>query len=179
MENKPNYSLYHLHELERALINIDPMANPEEAEIIKGYIAKGGFVYPKEPKIVGVRFVNSTYKWALVAVLAYFFLINLYTLVSAHNVSALVPLTLQGTILFMIYRNHKYTRGLIKAWSALLIVSGVAGILSKFYAFEIDWSEAADHILTFAGGVLIIVLSNKFVELVSAGANSSPNSDAR
>jgi len=167
MENQPNYSLYHLHELERALMNIDPAANPDEAKIIKEYIAKGGFDYPKEPNIVRVRFVNATYKWTVVAVLACLFFVNLYALISVQNVRALVPLTLQGTILFMIYRNHKYTRSLIKVWSALLIISGVSGILSKFYAFEADWIEVADHVLTVAGGVLIIVLSNKFVERVS------------
>jgi hypothetical protein len=86
MQTRPDYSSYHLHELEAALANIDESTNPEEAKIIRGYIEKGGYTYPKESEVAGVRFVSATYKWFLVSVLAVLFVANLYFLVVDHRI---------------------------------------------------------------------------------------------
>lgn len=162
MANRPDYSLYHLHELEDALRS----ANSNEAQIIRELIAKGDYAYPKERGIASVHFSSTTYKWALVAVLLILFAINLYSLVLGNRLLALVPLALQGTILFMIYTYHKHTRTLIKVWSGLLIISGSFGLLSMLYAPEFERRALLDHFLTLAGGLLFFMLSNRFVELV-------------
>jgi len=48
VSNKVNYEILHIPELEEALKNIDEDANPEDAELIKELIAKGGYKYPPE-----------------------------------------------------------------------------------------------------------------------------------
>jgi hypothetical protein len=171
MQTRPDYSSYHLHELEAALANIDESTNPEEAKIIREYIEKGGYTYPKESEVAGVRFVSATYKWFLVSVLAVLFVANLYFLAVDHRIIALIPLTLQGGLLFMIQKNHKYTRSLIKIWSALLIISGSFGILSMFYTTEVNWPKLADNVFKLGGGLLFFALSNRFVELVLVSSN--------
>ena len=169
MKPRPDYSIYHLHELECALAKIDETTNREEAEVIREYIKKGGYIYPKELEIIGVRFVSATYKWALVSVLVILLLTNFYLLVIADRLLAVVPIAFQATILGVIYRKHKHTRRLIKAWSMLLVISGTFGALAQYFAQELDWMELADHLVTFAGGMAFFVLSNRFVELVPVG----------
>jgi hypothetical protein len=171
MQTQPDYSSYHLHELEAALANIDESTNPEEAKIIRGYIEKGGYIYPKEPEVVGVRFVSATYKWILVVVLAVLFVANLYFLAVEHRIIALIPLTLQSGMLYVIQKNHRYTRSLIKIWSTLLIISGSFGILSMFYATEVNWPKLAGNVLTLGGGLIFFALSSRFVELVLVSSN--------
>jgi guanyl-specific ribonuclease Sa len=56
MSDTPDYSSYHLHELEAALREIDETERPEEARLIRETIAKGGYVYPTAPPVTGVRF---------------------------------------------------------------------------------------------------------------------------
>ena len=175
MQHQPDYSSYHLHELEAALADIDESKNPEEASIIREHIKKGGYTYPVdsvEPKVVGVRFVNASYKWFLVSVLSLFFLGNLIALVIGH-IATLVPIALQGSLLFMIYMNHKYTRALIKVWSSLIMISGLSGAISTFFAPDMDWSRLVSGMLIFGGGLMIFVLSNRFVELVQASPDKA------
>ena len=163
MRSRPDYSVYHLHELKTALADIDEAANPEEAKIIREYIAKGGYTYPR---VMGVRFISSAYKWALVAVIAVLFLTNLYSLVLGRTLIALVPLVVQGAILFVIFKKHKYARGLIMIWAALLIVSGSFGLFAMYYAPEISWPELAYHGLVLLAGALFFALANKCIELL-------------
>lgn len=51
MNGKVNYEIFHLSELEDALKNIDEAANPEEADLIKKLIAKGGYKYPESLEV--------------------------------------------------------------------------------------------------------------------------------
>lgn len=174
MQTRPDYSSYHLHELEAALESIDESTNPEEVKIIRGYIEKGGYTYPKEPKepeVAGVRFVSAGYKWLLVSVLSVLFVANLYFLAVDLRVIALIPLTLQGSMLWMIQKNHKYTRSLIKIWSALLIIAGSFGMLSMSFATEINWPKLAGNVLKLGGGIMFFALSNRVVELVVVSYN--------
>ena len=170
MQHRPDYSLYHLHELEAALADIDESENPEEARIIREHIEKGGYTYPVEPKMVGVRFVNAIYKWFLVSVLALLLLANLIALVMG-DIGALVPIAVHGGLLFMIYVNHKYTRAVIKILCALMMIAGLSGVISTF--FVMDWLRLVSGVLIFGGGLTIFVLSNRFVELVRASPDKA------
>ena len=48
MENWPNYEVYRIHELEKALENIDETNNKKEADHIRMLIEKGGYKDPAE-----------------------------------------------------------------------------------------------------------------------------------
>lgn len=48
MDNWPNYKIYHLHELEKVLSDINKEEHPEEAQYIEKLIAQGGYRPPIE-----------------------------------------------------------------------------------------------------------------------------------
>lgn len=72
------------------------------------------------------NFVNSVYKWSLVGIITGFFLVNVYTLIVTLYFLTLIPIALQGTILFLVFKEHKWARFLIKIWAVMLMVSGIA-----------------------------------------------------
>ncbi len=176
MRSIPDYSSYHLHELEEALKDIDESSNPEEARTIREFIARGGYVYPTEPPIERVCFANAAYKWSLVVVLTVLLSLNLIIFASAHYLRSLIPIVLQGTILFMIYRNHKYTRMLIKIWCGLLILSALFGFLAMYYAPAIEVPALAEHGTTLVVGLVFLVLANRYVHLIPVRFNKPPES---
>lgn len=166
MSRTPDYSAYHLHELQRALEQLDEAARPEEARTIREYLAKGGYVYPTEAAIAKVAFVNGTYKWSLVVVLASLAIFNLAALVLTLNPLALIPLVLQGALLLMIRREHKHTRAVIKVWSALLILGALLHFWSMYFAPELDAAELADRVFTLAIGLAFLLFADRCVELI-------------
>jgi len=183
IDNIPDYSVYHLHELEVALKNVDEITNPNEAEEIRGYIKAGGYKYPmlgntsietiSGPVIMKVSFVNAKYKKLLVLMLGLLLFINLSTIVFAHNLVALIPATFQLFILTLIYQNHKYTRFLIKMWSGMAIVSGLSILLGmllsdNFLVLDFIWG-----LIVFTVGLSFLLLANKYVHLVYANSNQS------
>jgi len=171
MGNPPNYSTYHLDELEKALANIDESKKPEEAEIIRGYIEKGGYSYPTPPLIDKVKFISPTYKWSLTLILTYLLAYNAYALISWKTLIALVPITIQSILLYMIFKNHKHVRTLIKVWSVVLLVSAFFGFLSIYYATEVTAARVIDHLFSLVVGLSYLVFADKCVELVPHGSN--------
>jgi len=173
MSGIPDYSAYHLHELERALRDLDESARPEEASAIREYIARGGYVYPTEPAIEKVAFSHTAYKWALVGVLGALALFNLATFLFT-DMGALIPLVLQGALLLMIRQNHKHTRAMIKVWSALLIVSALFGFPAMVYAPDFDAARFAEHALKLAVGLAFLLLADRCVSLIPVAPSRPP-----
>jgi D-alanyl-lipoteichoic acid acyltransferase DltB (MBOAT superfamily) len=164
--NRPDYSVYHLQELEHALKNLDARANPEEAEEIRRYISNGGYAFPTSAKIAGVRFTSNVYKWMLVVILTILLLINLSILGLTQHLIAILPIAFQSTLLFMIFKNHRNTRLLIKIWSALVIVSGSFGLLSLYFESNYQSGAIITKIVVLLIGIAFFTLSNRFVLLV-------------
>lgn len=171
MDARPDYRLYHLSELHDALSKIDEAAFPEEAQIIREYIAKGGYVYPREPEVVGVQFRNSAYKWSVAGCVFWLFLENLYALSFKGILLALIPVSVQGAVLLSIATKHKWTMTLVKAWAVLLMVSGVFGGMALYYAQYVEWSDWMEHIGTFAIGVWFFSLADRSIGFVLASSN--------
>jgi hypothetical protein len=171
MSGSPDYSSYHLHELEQALKDLDEAAKPEEARAIREHIAKGGYVYPTEPPTEKIAFINAAYKWALVGVLGALALFNLAAFVLTLDMRALIPLVLQGALLLMIRRKHKHTRALIKVWSALLIASALLQFMAMHYAPELEAAELAEHVVTLVVGLAFLLLADRCVSLIPVDPN--------
>lgn len=169
MRNMPDYSSYHLKELEQALKEIDVNANPKEAKLIRGYMAKGGYTYP-ETKFDRVEFTNAGYKWSLVVVLLLLFFTNLFIFLVSADILSMVPAIIQGVILLAIYKKHKYTRLLIQLWSALLILSAIAGFIAMFYAPDFNGADVVGNAFRLFIGAAFFVLANKYVRLVPVRA---------
>lgn len=177
MSGIPDYSAYHLHELERALENLDESARPEEARAIREHIARGGYVYPTEPAIEKVAFTNAAYKWSLVGALGALALFNLAAFLFT-DMRALIPLVLQGALLFMIHQNHKHTRAVIKVWSALLVVSALFGFLAMSKAPDFDAATLAEHAARLVIGLAFLLLADRCVSLIPVDPNK-PMESAR
>jgi hypothetical protein len=172
MSGTPDYSAYHLHELQRALEQLDEAAHPDEARTIREYIAKGGYVYPTEAAIAKVVFVNAIYKWSLVVVLASLAVFNFAAVAVSHKPFALIPLVLQVALLSMIRREHKYTRAVIKVWSVLLMLGALLRLWSMAYATEVDAVEIADRVITLAIGLAFLLFADRCVELVPVASET-------
>jgi hypothetical protein len=173
MNSIPDYSAYHLHELERALKDLDESARPEEARAIREHIARGGYVYPTEPAIEKVAFTHAAYKWLLVGVLGVLALFNLATFFFT-DIRALIPLVLQGALLFMIGQNHRHTRMLIKVWCALLIASALFGFLAMVYAPDFDVARFGEHTLKLLVGLVFLLLADRCVSLIPVDLSTAP-----
>lgn len=162
-----NYRIYHLDELHKELDQIDEAKYPEEAKVIREYISKGGYQYPEAymGRVIRVSFTNARYKWTLVAVLAAFFLTNALTLLTGHLI-ALLPLTVQGVMLFMIFTSHRYIRALIKIWLTLLLLTSSLGLLSIFYATHVTVLGVLLQLAPAAIGLTFLITVNKHVQLI-------------
>lgn len=166
MSEMPNYSVYHLHELESALREIDEKTHPEEAKIIREYIAKSGYTYPAEARVANVAFTSAGYKWSLVAILCLLLFLNLAGLIRHGALIALIPITVQGGILTAIFTKYKHTRALIKIWSGVLIIGALFHFISIAYAPFINISMLIDPTLTLLLGTFFLFLADRSVALV-------------
>jgi hypothetical protein len=185
----PDYSAYHLHELEAALSIIDELANPDEARTIKSYIEKGGYKYPtgvmeftqatlSKPTVEStqkasrtkvakcVSFSNDRYRKILSGVIWCLFSINLLTLVLAQEPLALLPLAFQGSILAAIYLRHRYARLLIKTWCGLLIFSAAARLLGMVLLSSFSSGGVIWNLIVLTTGVAFLVPVSRYVHLV-------------
>jgi hypothetical protein len=172
MENLKNYSKYHLHELHRALANIDEKQNPEESRIIREHIDQGGYQYPAGAALVTrSTFTSDKYKWSIVTLITALFLTNTLSLLSGDLI-ALIPMTLQGALLFMIFSNHKGTRGMLKAWAILLMVSGSLNIFSSLYDAYATALEVVIYLALISIGLVFFILTNHYIKLISDNETS-------
>lgn len=185
----PDYSVYHLNELELALSMIDELANPDEARTIRSYIEKGGYKYPtgvmesthetlSRPTVEAIQkasrtkvakcvsFSNDRYRKLLSGVIWCLFAINTLTLVLAQEPRALLPLAFQGSILAAIYLRHRYARLLIKTWCGLLIFSGAAQLLSMVLLSSFSTWSVIWNVIVLATGIAFLVPVSRYVHLV-------------
>ena len=166
MEYKTNYEILHVHELEEALSNLDEKSNSEEAEYVRGLIAQGGYRYPPETAIESAEITNPVYKWSLLTFIALMMIVNITSLIFYYKPLALVPITFQGIIVYMIFAHNKHLKTLIIVWSVLLIVAGGAGLLVKMLSPGIiPLAEMADKALFLVVGVLLISFSGSCIKL--------------
>lgn len=166
MEYKTNYDILHVHELEAALSNLDEKKNPQEAEYIRGLIAQGGYRYPPETVIDSAEIIHPVYKWGLLTFIALLMIVNFTSLLVYSKPLALVPITFQGVIVYMIFTYNKHLKTLIIVWSVLLIVAGCAGLLVKMLNPRvISLVEMVDPALFLVAGVLLITFAGSCIKL--------------
>ena len=166
MNYKVNYEILHTYELEEALKNIDEDANHEEAKLIKELITKGGYEYPSAIEIESAEITNTLYKSFLIIIASVFLTISLISLLFYSMFLALIPIIIQSTILYMVFTKHKLLRGSIRAWSIILIVSGVANLIASGYSPDpMSIYAIADEVIFLLIGSLYLSLSGKFIQL--------------
>jgi len=119
MESTPSkYRLYHLHELEAALDELDTDMYPDEAEEIKAFISSGGYHYPnhevqtKRPLIITLLVVIG-----MIGILVSIPLINSF---QARNIGAWYPYFL-STSIFISFVSH-IGFWLMRKWAVYLYI---------------------------------------------------------
>lgn len=193
-EHIPDYRLYHLHELEAALKNIDKTNRPKEANLIREFIQAGGYKYPahstvrldekpgEEAKasrietetvtfavVRQVAFSSRPYIVALAFVVGSFLLLNVIGWLVSREAASLVPIAFQASILCMVFIKHKYTRMLIKIWSGFLIMGGVAGLLSMLFSENFRPGALVWNVVLLGVGLTFMLLANRCVLLILYG----------
>lgn len=113
-----------------------------------------------------VHFTSNTFKWVLVAVLSIFTLLDVASLATKPDIFSVLHLSLKVVILFMVFRNHKWVRTLVKLWSALLVISSIFALLSFVYATEITGLALVSYLGALGVGIYVFARSEKYIELV-------------
>ena len=171
MNTQKNYGSYHLHELERALANINEQDNPEEARLIREYIAKGGYQYPAHLTARAV-FTSAPFKWTLVAVLSFLLLANLVSLLTGALI-ALIPIAIQGILLFMIFTRHKNIGAMLKIWTSFITLAGAFLFYLTLQDPYYTAFEAATRLILPAISLTLLILSSRYIGLTSDEDTSS------
>jgi|GEM_PF-6022362 len=77
-----------------------------------------------------IEYSNETYKTALILTLSTMFLLNLTVLSQSGSILPILAMLLQITTLAFIFLKHPYQVPLIKIWSGILIIGGIAGFVA-------------------------------------------------
>jgi hypothetical protein len=174
----PDYSTYHLHELQAALANVDEQVRPGEAELIRGYIEKGGYKYPTEV-IASVHFAkrvefsNKWYKKILFGFIGFLFCVNVLTLLVLQEPVALIPMIFQGGILTAIYWRNRFAKLLIKLWCGVVIFSGAAQFVGMLLLDNVSLGEGLWSFSMLTIGLGFLLATNRYVHLISGQENTS------
>jgi hypothetical protein len=117
------------------------------------------------------EFKNKIFEYSLIGYLISLLCWNLYAL-DIGNLFGLIPIGIQGILLFLIISKNKYVKIGIKIWAIILILSHglslVGKSIKKFLGDEIIISELMNKIIFLTIGIFIYVFNEKYVELVKS-----------
>lgn len=120
-----------------------------------------------EAKVTAVRFTHAGYKWALMAFLGVLFLLNSLALL-VGVMSSLVPVVIQGGLLWLIVGGHRRVRLLVQIWCAVLVISGLYGIVSRLLAPDFNSIAMIKDVLVGVLAAFFLVYASRFIEDVRA-----------
>ena len=124
------------------------------------------------------NFVNPIYKWSLVGIVSGFFLVNVYTLIVTLYPYSLIPIALQGAILFLVFKEHKWARLLIKIWAIMLMVTGIAYWLQILaLPSEFIFEASIQKTILLVIGLTFLGLANRCVHLQPKASNQTITAD--
>lgn len=162
-----NYETYHLHELERALASINEQENPEEARVIREYIARGGYQYP-EHLFSRATFTSKIFREIFIGLAALLLLSYSFGVLRGYWL-ALVPLIAQVVLLFMILTRHQSLPGMLKLWALAVSAYGAYQIYTGFrlpYG-SVSFEDMGRFLIPPALSLLMLYLSRFFIVLTS------------
>ena len=116
-----------------------------------------------------IEFKNKLFEYSLIGLLILLLCWNLYAL-TLEGFKALIPILIQGTLLFLILSKNKQAKIGIKIWSIILILS--YGISFFIKSFEILLGDEIEiNIIIKKGvyliiGILIYSFNKKYVEII-------------
>lgn len=79
-----------------------------------------------------VYYVNKFYLAFTIIIISFFLIRNIIIFLKSYSAMAVLPITIEIAILFLMLLRHKYLRIAIIVWSFLFIISGGLLLLSQF-----------------------------------------------
>lgn len=116
-----------------------------------------------EAKVTAVRFTHAGYKGALMAFLGILFLLNTLALL-VGVISSLVPVVVQGALLWLIVGNHRKVRLLLQIWCAVLVISGLYGVVSRMLAPELNTIALAKDAVVGVIAAFFLLYADRYIE---------------
>lgn len=181
MNDMPDYSKFHAHELRNRFKVLDPKNDQEEMQEIQKWLDKGGYQFPASNTVtnnsggysvrrkdVRVRFHNKNYILVLFVLLASLLLWNLYALIFLNLTMALIPIVFQSIIIYCLYKAHPKSRLLVKIWAALMMVSGFFGVVAILVRGILIFDSLLFNILYLVLGAYVWKKANQLMEIVYA-----------
>jgi len=115
-----------------------------------------------------INFTNKIFEYSLIGYILLLLLWNLYML-SSGNMKALISISIQAILLFLIFSKYKHTKIVIKTWAIILILSHGISFLAKLLKIslgdEIQITELLNKAIFMTIGILIYVFNEKYVEI--------------
>lgn len=132
-----------------------------------------------------VEYRNQTFTRVLIALLTVLIVVNVLTFVWTGLLFVLVPIALQGVVLWALRKKWRYTRTIVRVWAAVLILAGATAAfatvlrLIDFAAFgttealqEINVASLIFRLALLGGGLYIFIMSKRYI--VPAGSEEEP-----
>lgn len=117
-------------------------------------------------------FNNKGFYWALITLITGMLIWNFYLTITQSKLLGLLPISIQSTLLGLIFTKHKYAKIGIKVW-AILFLSIASGLQFLGRLIQ-DFAEGFENVviqhylitgITIMLGVLIVIYTNKTVEI--------------
>ena|SRR5690606_859555 len=116
-----------------------------------------------------IIFKEKAFEYSLIGYITLLICWNFYGLLSG-NLMALVPIAIQGTLLFLIFSKNKYAKIGIKIWAIILILSHGLSLLAKIVKIilgdEIEMTVLLNKIVMLTIGILIYIFNEKYVDII-------------
>ena len=118
-----------------------------------------------------IEFKNKIFEYSLIGYLILLLCWNLYAL-DTGNLFGIIPIGIQGILLFLIFTKNEYAKIGIKIWAIILILSNGLSFAGKSIKIllgdEIIITEFISKVIFLAIGILIYVFNEKFVEFINS-----------
>lgn len=112
---------------------------------------------------------NKRYYYFLVGTLLILLSINLINIIRFQQISTLIPMIIQSTILYLIFSNNQYCKLGIKLWSGIFLIFG-SGLKLLGILLEMSLKEGSNlktliwQFFILIIGVSIFIMAEKNIE---------------
>ncbi|HYK77312.1 MAG TPA: hypothetical protein VEV16_10065 [Daejeonella sp.] len=120
-----------------------------------------------------INFKSKAFFYCLIFVFSALLIWNLYLTIFYSNLLGLIPITIQGAILVMIFLRNRYTKIAIKVWALIFLIIGpglqlVGRLLQDFVDnfANADLNHYLTKSLNLIIGLLLTIYAEQAIEIV-------------
>jgi len=114
---------------------------------------------------------NKGYYYFLVGIILILLSVNLINIIRYQQISTLIPMIIQLTILYLIFSNSQYCKLGVKLWSGIFLIFG-SGLKLLGIFLEMSFKEGSNletiiwQFLILIIGVSIFIMTEKNIEVI-------------